>query len=87
MWYRTSNGNSTKPVTIDTTSSKVYVYIRKNFELIPDREEDPAHWTWDERKVSKNDWQIIEQIYNQEQQIDEVQLALCDVYEMIGGAK
>ena len=49
-WYRSSNSNSVKPADVDDTSSKVYVYVRKDFELIPETEENdqviPEHWEY-----------------------------------------
>lgn len=56
-WYRSSNSNSVKPADVDDTSSKVYVYVRKDFELIPEMEENdqviPEHWEYMEKKISK----------------------------------
>ena len=56
-WYRSSNSNSVTPADVDDTSSKVYVYVRKDFELIPETEENdqviPEHWEYMEKKISK----------------------------------
>lgn len=56
-WYRSSNSNSVKPTDVDDTSSKVYVYVRKDFELIPETEENdqviPEHWEYMEKKIGK----------------------------------
>lgn len=57
MWYKTSNGELNKPAAIDTTSSAVYAYIRKDFVQIPASGEEgheiPDHWEWMEQKIPK----------------------------------
>lgn len=61
MWTRSENGSLTKPADIDTTSSKVYNTVRKDFEQVEATEEIPAHWTWVELKVRKEDWETYQQ--------------------------
>lgn len=53
MWVTVENSNEIKPEDIDTTSSPDTVYVRKDFALIPESENCPAHWTYLERKFSK----------------------------------
>lgn len=54
MWYICVNGDLTKPTKVDSESSKVYVYIRKDFELVEATSSIPAHWRWKEVKIPKD---------------------------------
>ena len=36
MWYRNENGGYARPSDVDTTSSKVYVYVRRNIVFVED---------------------------------------------------
>ena len=86
-WYRTENGDSVKPSAIDRESSKVYVYVRKNFEAVPASGEGeqiiPAHWSWMETRVPKEDWEIYEKVINHGEALDDVYAALTELAEMI----
>ena len=59
-WYKCENGNSTRPAAQDTTSSKKWNYVRKDFRRIAAQEKDgqiyPEHWEWMEMKVAKETW-------------------------------
>lgn len=56
-WYKSSNGNNIRPSDVDMTSSKTYVYIRKDFVLIPESNNNeqivPEHWEYMENKINK----------------------------------
>ena len=58
MWRKSENGDMTRPPEIDTTSSKVYVYVRKDFEIVETSGDIGAHWRWDECKIPKEDWEV-----------------------------
>ena len=83
MWYKNENGSGVKPDALDSTSSKVYVYVRKNFVLVPAEEERPEHWTWDEMKIPKEDWAVYEQVLGHDEALDDVYDALAELAEMI----
>lgn len=85
MWYKTSNGDSAKPATIDQESSKVYTYIRRDFQLCPAADDVPEHWEWAEKKVTKDEFETIAEVMTHGDELTELETALCDVYEMIGG--
>ena len=53
MWYHNENSSSDKPNALDIETSKVYAYIRKDFELVEATEYIPAHWQWMELKILK----------------------------------
>jgi len=86
MWYRTENGSDVKPAALDTTSSKRYVYVRKDFVEVPATQGDqpiPAHWSWLEAKILKEDWAIYEEVLNHGEALDDVYDALTELAEMI----
>jgi hypothetical protein len=85
MWYRSENGSDVKPDVLDTVSSKKYVYVRRNFVLIPAEEERPAHWTWEEQKILKTDWAVYEQVLEHGEALDDVYEALTELAELIIG--
>ena len=55
-WYKNSNGESVKPVALDTTSSKKWNYVRKDFSLITATEDFSEHWEWQELKIAKEQY-------------------------------
>ena len=56
-WYKSSNGDNIRPSDVDMTSSKTYVYIRKDFVLIPESNNNeqiiPEHWEYMENKIGE----------------------------------
>nr|DAV62672.1 MAG TPA: hypothetical protein [Caudoviricetes sp.] len=55
------NFSTIKPSEIDTTSSNVYVYQRKNIELVPEMKGDDGqtiakHWRHQERKLNHDEY-------------------------------
>ena len=83
MWYKSENGSSTKPPAIDSTSSKKFVYVRKDFTLIPADEDKPEHWEWMEQKVRKEDWELYEKVIGHDDALDDVYAALTELAEII----
>ena len=85
MWIRSENGSLNKPADIDTTSSKVYNTIRKEFEQVAATEEVPAHWTWLEQKVPKEDWEVFMKVSDHDTALDDVYEALTELADLIVG--
>ena len=85
MWYRNENGSVVKPAEIDNTSSELYVYVRKDFEEVAETEENPAHWTWMETKVRKEDWETYAKVMGHDSALDDVYAALTELAEIIAG--
>lgn len=83
MWYVTENGTDTCPVALDKVSSKKWVYIRKDFTYIEETEGNPAHYSYMEKKVPKDDWAIYEEVINHGEALDDVYNALAELAEMI----
>ena len=88
-WYIAESGDiENKPSELDTTSSKRYNYVRKDFERVEpvwDGDEciSPAHWTWMEKKVLKSDWETFTKVMVHDGTLEEVQDALIELAEMI----
>lgn len=61
MWHTSENGSNIKPAQVDRESSKKYVIVRKNFELIPATEETTEHWRYQEAFIPKESYDIFNQ--------------------------
>lgn len=83
MWYKAES--TEQPVIIDSTSSKKWVYVRKNIQK-EEREDELSGtyevYTFDEQKVSKDVWGIFEQEKSNEERLNDVEDVLA---ELIGG--
>lgn len=58
-WYYVES--NTRPATIDETSSKKYVYVRRNIEQrerTGETGETETYWAWEEQKIPKGDYLI-----------------------------
>ena len=75
MWYKSANSNNVKPSAIDTTSSRVSVFLRKNFVSIAEKTEGnqttPEHWEYEECKMSVDEY---ERYIEQQSKIDYIAL-------------
>ena len=85
MWYPNSNGDSVKPDAIDRAGSKKFVYVRKDFRLIPEDGEIPEHWEWLETKIPKDAMTIWEHTTEHDTALDDVYAALTELAEIIAG--
>lgn len=90
VWYKAESGNSVKPAETDTTSSRKWNYIRKDFELVAEVVQDeeiviPEHWEWLEAKILKNDWETFQKVLGHDGSIEDCQNALIELAEIIVG--
>lgn len=85
MWYHAMNGAEQQPIALDKNSSKKYVYVRKNFILIPAQDDNAAHWEWDEIKIKKEDWVIYESVMAHDSALDDVYAALTELAAIVAG--
>ena len=58
MWYRNSSGENEKPSATDTTSSRRWNYVRKDFVLVEATDDEPVHWEWNEMKILKEQYPV-----------------------------
>lgn len=83
MWYKSES--TTKPEIIDSTSSKVYVYVRKNIQEIEREEEGRNTYTvyvYDETKIPKEVYSIFENQMIADTRIADIEEVIT---EIIGG--
>lgn len=83
MWNHTEYTN--KPTEIDNTSSSTSVYIRKNISFVEATEERDAHWECDEQIIPKSDWVLYEKLLHHDSEISDVEDAIIELAELIGG--
>ena len=86
MWYEVENGSTTRPSDVDTTSSRAYVYVRRNIILIDDLSgdpENPPHYKWEEMKIPREIWEVCEKTFSHDSALDDVYAALTELAELI----
>lgn len=83
-WYEGTS--SVYPSLVDTTSSKKWVYVRRNIEE-HEREDDEGikeiFYSFEEQKVPKEIWGIFEKTMQNDEKIAEADIRLADVEEAI----
>lgn len=84
MWYKSES--NTRPAAVDTTSSKKYVYIRKNIKEVERKDEmteiKVKFYQYDEVKIPKEIYPIMEVQTNQDDRLNDIEDAIA---EIIGG--
>lgn len=70
MWYVCENGSDVRPVDVDTTVSRQYVYMRRNIERIEAEGDTPAHYRWEETRIPRDVWAGVEQVMAQKEKLD-----------------
>lgn len=88
MWYEVENGSLIRPSDIDTTSSRVYIFIRRNITVVEEVKDGdeiiiPAHYHWEELKIPREMWEICEKVLGHDTALDDVYDALTELAEMI----
>lgn len=71
MWYYAEGKE--RPAIVDETSSKKYVYIRRNieeFEREDDMGETETFYHWEEQKIPKEDYPIYQRVVTNTANID-----------------
>ena len=78
-----------EPPFFDETSSHFTVLVTKNhvsFEEVDEMTgEIVTGWDYDETRIPKEDWEVYKKCLENTQDITDLQLALVEVYEQIGG--
>lgn len=88
MWYEVENGSVARPADVDSTSSRAYVYVRRNIAFVEEvRDGDeiisPAHYRWEEMKIPHEMWEVCEKVMGHDSALDDVYAALTELAEMI----
>ena len=84
MWYYVES--KSYPALIDTTSSKKWVYVRRNIEE-HEREDERGikeiFYSFEEQKVPKDVWGIFEKTMQNDEKIIENDIRIADIEEAI----
>lgn len=82
MWYKSES--NIKPGLVDETSSKAYVYVRRNIEKAERDTESGKEtvYTYEESKVSKEVYDVFRSVSDTEARLNDVEDAIADI---IGG--
>lgn len=87
MWRQSES--TTKPLEIDETSSSKVVYIRRNISptsmFDENGEETGTIYKYEENKIPKSDWETYKTVMENQSATTDLELAVCDLYEMITG--
>lgn len=78
-WQKVYDTQEQKPSELDTTSSAVYVYQRRNIERVTVEDETSGTyqmWEYEERKLTKDEYAAM-----LEEELTQTQLALIEIYE------
>ena len=85
-WNRTESAE--RPDELATNISKKYNYIRKNITEVQKEQPDGSTMTmyeYDELEVLKTDWELFETVSESATRISEVEDAVIELAELIGG--
>lgn len=78
-----------EPPMYDDTSSHYTVLVTKNHVPFEEKDEMTGEivkgWDYDEIRIPKEDWEVYKQCLLNTYDITDLQLALVEVYEQIGG--
>ena len=84
MWYKSES--TTRPEIVDSTSSKVYVYVRKNIEEVEREDEQTGNkyivYVYDETKIPKEVYSIFENQMVADSRLADIEEVIT---EIIGG--
>ncbi|MBQ7630959.1 MAG: hypothetical protein IJS81_12240 [Selenomonadaceae bacterium] len=81
-WQIVFGSQAVKPAELDSTSSKVYVYQRRNIQRVTQTLDDVTSefWQYEERKLSREEYLKL-QVDQLENENTNLQLALTELYE------
>jgi hypothetical protein len=88
MWYENMNANEVKPENIDMTSSQRWAYIRKDFVLV-EQEQDDEHkyaskyWKWHEIKIPKEALAIWQDSVKNAEDVKTITECILEISEII----
>ncbi len=85
MWKEVES--ATRPSELDTASSKVYNYVRRNIRE-EEREvngETIVYYVFEEQRIRKEDWDTYAKVIQNTQDVADITDALIELAELIGG--
>lgn len=83
-WYSAESTGSQKPTEIDESSSRKYIYLRKNIEFVPssktlEGEETENKWVFLETKIPKEIANLLNMTKDNTSSIADIEDALCEI--------
>ena len=81
-WQIVHDSQEDKPAELDTTSSEIYIYQRRNIQRVTDDLDGKAYecWQYEERKLTRDEYNAI-RAELLEAELTNTQLALVELYE------
>ena len=94
MWTRSENGESVQPMGVEISNNGVIV--RRNFRVVPEGEDMPAHYEYDEWQMTKEQYEVYQSLEERMHEQDDALVELAGLFaeqddaivelaEMIGG--
>ena len=77
-WQIVYGGQTSTPAEFDTTSSKFYVYQRRNIQRVT--ENNISFWQYEERKLTREEYLKL-QVDQLQDETTNLQLAITELYE------
>ena len=77
-WQIVYSGQTSIPAEFDTTSSKFYVYQRRNIRRV--MEKNISFWQYEERKLTREEYLKL-QVDQLQDETTNLQLAITELYE------
>lgn len=78
MWTRSENGEAVRPMEVEISSNGVI--IRRNFRVVPESDEMPEHYEYEEWQMTKEQYEIYQ---NFEERMHEQDDALVELAGLI----
>ena len=82
-WKKVFGSQKNKPSSLDTSTSKSYVYQRRNIERVTHTDDDGNEielWEYEERKLTREEYALIH-VAELEDELIQTQLAITELYE------
>ena len=83
MWYKAEY--TERPLDVDTKSSATVAYVRKDIIHVDGTEVKDARWECMEQTVPQEDWELYALLMEQKSEVSDIEDALMELAEMIGG--
>lgn len=89
MWRKVTNGSDNRPPDIDDTTSRAYIYVRRNITRVEATGEGEeavgAHYEWEELKIPREMWEIARAVFEHTEELEAISGAIMELAEIVGG--
>lgn len=83
MWTKSANSEAIKPDAVIRSGDRVI--LNRNFRLIEETEDMPAHWEYETWDMSKEQYEVYKYLEAQAQEQSDALIELADIIAEIGG--